>query len=94
VCPGARVGDLFIERLERAERNWGNGGRERYVKVVSSFLRREFASFLDEIPELRFSPLELAALVGGQYPVCNFAFCLPFVSPHPGLAFRVVHVPF
>jgi hypothetical protein len=53
----------------------------KYVEVISSFLRREFASFLDQIPELRLSSLELAGFVGGCYPVCDFAFCLLLVSP-------------
>lgn len=49
--------------------------------MVSSFLWREFAAFLDEIPELGLASLELAALVIRRYPIGDFVSCLLSISP-------------
>lgn len=54
-------------------------GKKTYVKMIPPLLRRELPSLLYEIPELRLSPLELAGLVAGRYPIGDFICCL-FVS--------------
>ena len=48
--------------------------------MVATCFRREFAAFLDEVPELGLSTLELPALVPGRDPVRDLAFRLRPVS--------------
>jgi len=63
--------------LEESGREW----RGTYIEMVPPLLGREFAAFLDEVPELRLASLELATLVIGCYPIGDFVCCLLFISP-------------
>jgi hypothetical protein len=53
---------------------------ETNIEMIATLFRREFASFLDKIPELGLSSLEFSRLVTWRHPVCDFLLALSILQ--------------
>lgn len=80
VGPGTCVRDLGdVVRIPIIAFRRGSG-RRAYIEMVSSFLRREFPTLLNEVSELRLTSLEFSGLVIRGNPVCDLLFGLQLPS--------------
>ena len=83
----ARIGNDILEALELADDQGSVRPRAgvRDVEVVAAGFWREFAAFLNKIPELRLPSFEFAGFVAECNPVCDlfFGLCLSVFLPYP-----------